>query len=286
MPNRNPRSKKKHNRPIVPVTPSPRSTDVHPPFEVSPISPTPTPVTITTPQTSVRVANPDLLLVTNSQLPVESMVDLVLDDIGGQEIINISRTDLINGVNNSYQLISDSLSLAENYNSKTLIPMPGQSDFYFNSQSINFLSKIPANALGTSDDFLIVQISTTVNGTTTLKDRYIPIINVIGDGTTATYTTAIDHNLSIGDYVKIVGIEPVGYNTPGTSYEQITDTPPSKDVFVLDRTTTASYVSSIKTVYFETDTGDLIVEVENMESNEFVEIEIINSLTIFDDTMY
>lgn len=252
-------------------------------FEVSSTSTSPAPVIVTAPNTAVRVASPDLLLVKNEQLPIDTIADLILDDIGGQEIINISRSDLINGVNSSYQLISDSLDLAQQYNSTNLIPMPGQTNFYFNSQPIDIAAKIPSTALGTSDDFVIKAIETNVNGTIVSKDRYIQIIDVVGDGTHALYTTIEDHGLKVGDVVEVVGIEPTGYNS---SLPDTVTAVPHSNVFELAKTAKGQYVSSIRTVYFETDTGDLIVEVENMQSNESVEIEIVNSVSVFDDTMY
>jgi hypothetical protein len=275
-------NKGRNSNNVAPPPPPPQPTIPDRFISVRSTSTTPEAVQITKPQSSVRVASPDLLLVRNETLPVDSMVGLVLDDIGGQEIINVSRTDLINGVNNSYQLIEDSLLLSENYSSKNLIPMPGQSDFYFNSQAIDFASKIPATALGTSDDFVIIPIQTVVNGTIILKNKYVQIIDVVGDGTNAAYTTVVDHGLQVGDIVSIEGVEPLAYNLTNAEVVAV----PFKNVFELESVTTAKYVSSIKTVYFETDTGDLIIEVDNINSNESVEIEIINSLTVFDDTMY
>ena len=40
----------------------------------------------------------------------------------------------------------------------------------------------------------------------------IPITAASGSGSAVTYTTGLDHNLAVGQYVSIIGFDPVGYN--------------------------------------------------------------------------
>lgn len=46
---------------------------------------------------SARTADPDVILIPTDSLPVELMTELIFENIGGKEIINIARHDLING---------------------------------------------------------------------------------------------------------------------------------------------------------------------------------------------
>lgn len=62
-----------------------------------------------------KSATPDLILFDDTTLPIDIMTDLLFENIGGQEIINISRNDIINGQNIRYQLISNSTLLSQEY---------------------------------------------------------------------------------------------------------------------------------------------------------------------------
>jgi hypothetical protein len=254
-------------------------------FEVSSSSPTPE-IKITKQDPSTRVATPDLILIREEALPVDTMVDLIFDDIGGQEIINIARTDLINGTNNSYQLLADIENTSNQYNSNNLIQLPGQSAFYLDNYQISLDTHIPINDLSVSNHMLTKTVSSvTDTGIETTKNEYIQIINALEtDVSEVTYTTIQDHGLTVSDVVIISGITPTEYNTTTTGVS-VTDTP-TKDTFSITKTVTAPYKTTVNTVYFEPYTGDLIIEVDNMLDEEQVEVDIISSSTIFSDTIY
>jgi hypothetical protein len=54
---------------------------------------------------SIKAATPDLIVFDNSSLSVDSMADLIFEDIGGQELLEISRSDLINSANVAFPKI-------------------------------------------------------------------------------------------------------------------------------------------------------------------------------------
>jgi len=252
-------------------------------FEVSSSSPTPE-IKITKQDPSTRVATPDLILIREEALPVDTMVDLIFDDIGGQEIINIARTDLVNGTNNSYQLLADIENTSNQYNSNNLIQLPGQSAFYLDNYQINLDTHIPINDLSVSNHMLTKTVSSiTDTKITTTKNEYIQITNAgQTDIAEVTYTTIQDHGLTVSDVVTISGITPTEYNATNVS---VIDTP-TKDTFVITKTVTAPYKATVNTIYFEPYTGDLIIEVDNMLDEEQIEVDIISSSTIFSDTIY
>lgn len=258
-------------------------------FEVEPSSSTPE-IKVTKPNASTKIATPDLILLKEEALPIDTMADLVFDDIGGQEIINVSRNDLINGINASYQLLADIENTSLQYNSSTLIPLPGQSTFYLQNYPISLENHIPDNDLSLSNHLLTKTVSSTSDtNITTTKNIYIQIINaepeVISNAYTGNviYTTIQDHGLSVGDFVAVSGIYPVTYNT--VANQQVVSIP-TKDTFTLLNSTTDPYISATNSIYFESYGGDLIIEVDNMLEDEQVEVEIISSSTIFDDTIY
>ena len=49
--------------------------------------------------TDVKPATPDIILFDNESVPIEVMTDLIFENIGGQELINIVRSDIVNGQN-------------------------------------------------------------------------------------------------------------------------------------------------------------------------------------------
>jgi hypothetical protein len=140
------------------------------PFIVEPISITPAPK-------PVKVATPDITLLQSSALPVDSMTDLVFRDIGGHEIINVARQNLVNGQNVSYQLIGDIRDLEQEYNSKNIIPMPGSSDKYFNSKPIDLLSHIPNVGNGANGEHIYLENG--VSFETSTGDIVINVVNLL-----------------------------------------------------------------------------------------------------------
>jgi hypothetical protein len=48
---------------------------------------------------SIRVATPDLIIFDPNSTSADAMSDLIFEDIGGEELIEISRSDLINSAN-------------------------------------------------------------------------------------------------------------------------------------------------------------------------------------------
>jgi LysM repeat protein len=121
---------------------------------VSSSSPSPTPITpadITTasvaaalpPPPPVKTASIDTVLFNDDDLPIEVMADLIFENIGGQELINISRNDIINGQKISYQPIKNISSIEQQYNSKNIIGIQSTSDKYFNNFSIKLENKVP-----------------------------------------------------------------------------------------------------------------------------------------------
>lgn len=118
---------------------------------MSEIKPTPqTPNTIFQSSTagSVKIADPDLLVFNDSQIPVSLMTDMLFEQIGGQELLSISRHDLLNGQRKSYSLISNIDKINRVFSSKNFIKMSGTLPEKFKGYSIQLGTHVPANGTG------------------------------------------------------------------------------------------------------------------------------------------
>ncbi len=152
----------------------------------------------------VRIADPDIITFNDDLLDIDIMSDMIFEGIGGHEIINIARNDIVNGQPVSYQPIRNLNQLALDYNSGTLLANEDANKTIFDDFGIKFEDKLP-----------------------------IPGFN------------------DAGDLVANLGTGPSG-----------------------------------EIVYLESLTGDIVINVTNLRLNERIEIDLINSLDSFNDTIY
>jgi hypothetical protein len=105
---------------------------------------TPPPVaTPVAPKTTVKTAPIDTVLFNDDSVPIEIMTDLIFENIGGHELINIARNDIVNGQQVSYQPIKNLSSIQQQYNPNNILGIQNTSDKYFANFSIKFENKVP-----------------------------------------------------------------------------------------------------------------------------------------------
>lgn len=150
-----------------------------------------------TSSSGVKVATPDLI-VQPEAVPIDALGQIYFENLAGHEIINIARSELVNGINVSYALIGNLNQLKRNYNSANIFSLPETIDKYFKNFAISFNTHVPEEGSG----------------------------------------------------------------------------PGGKRVWLADRD------------YPFAESGDIIVEVTNMEQNEIVEVEILNNGALLSDTIY
>lgn len=85
----------------------------------------------------VKVATPDIILFKDELLPIEIMTDLIFENIGGQELINITRNDIINGQDVIYQPIKNLTSIQLQYNPQNILALQDTDKSYFANFPIN-----------------------------------------------------------------------------------------------------------------------------------------------------
>jgi hypothetical protein len=76
------------------------------------------------------------------------MTDLIFENIGGQELINIARNDIVNGQQVSYQPIKNLSSIQQQYNPNNILALQSTSDKYFANFPIKLETKIPTPGTG------------------------------------------------------------------------------------------------------------------------------------------
>lgn len=150
-----------------------------------------------TSSSGVKVATPDLIIQPEA-VPIDALGQIYFENLAGHEIINIARSELVNGINVSYALIGNLNQLKRNYNSANIFSLPETIDKYFKNFAISFNTHVPENGSG----------------------------------------------------------------------------PGGKRVWLADRD------------YPFAESGDIVVEVTNMEQNEIVEVEILNNGALLSDTIY
>ena len=131
---------------LVPV-PVLNVTTVSPP-PTTPPAPSVAPVTSTPPPPPAKTAPIDTVLFNDDLVPIEVMTDLIFENIGGQELINIARNDIVNGQTISYSPIKNLTSVQQQYNPNNIVSLQSTSDKYFANFSIKLDQKIPNEGNG------------------------------------------------------------------------------------------------------------------------------------------
>lgn len=101
----------------------------------------PTPL-VTAAREPVKYATPEDVLIDENDMPVELILKLTLEKIGGLELINLVRHDTVNGQNIIYRPIKNVSQLAIDYNPQNMVKMPGSGEEYFKNFAIKLENHI------------------------------------------------------------------------------------------------------------------------------------------------
>ena len=94
------------------------------------------------PDNSVKSASPDIILVDQNDLPIDLILKLTLEKIGGQELISLVRHDTVNGQNIVYQPVKNISDVAISYNPQNIINVPDTAEIYFKNFAIKMENHI------------------------------------------------------------------------------------------------------------------------------------------------
>lgn len=112
------------------------TTPSSPPPPPAPILPTFRPMTIT--NKNFKVAPSDIIQFDDSSVEIALIQDLLFEDIGATELANISRADLIDGVQTSYSPIKNLPTITREFNPNNIVATSYSTD-YFARFGINIL---------------------------------------------------------------------------------------------------------------------------------------------------
>lgn len=108
----------------------------------------------------VKIATKDIVLYNDESTPIEVMTDLIFENIGGQEIINIARNDIINGQSVIYQPIKNLTSINFQYNPQNILGLQDTSEEYFKKFPIKLENTIPNVGTGPNGETVYIEEST------------------------------------------------------------------------------------------------------------------------------
>jgi hypothetical protein len=132
----------------------------------------------------VKSATPDIILFDDESTPIEIMTDLIFENIGGQELINILRSDIINGQNVIYQPIKNLTNLYFQYNPQNILALQDTDSNYFKKFPINFSSKVPVCGTGPECSIVYLEPGTgnlIINVVNVARDEQVEV-SIISDG--------------------------------------------------------------------------------------------------------
>ena len=154
------------------------------PVESTPNLPATSPSMPNTNNSSIRSARPDIILFDDESTPIEIMTDLIFENIGGQELINILRSDIINGQNVIYQPIKNLTNLYFQYNPQNVLALQDIDSNYFKKFSINFANKVPECGTGPNCSKVYIDEETgnlIINVINLARDEQVEV-SIISDG--------------------------------------------------------------------------------------------------------
>lgn len=141
-----PQAKPSNSKPTSPAAPQPSAKVVVPETTLPQVSaeppasssPAPTPIP------PVKAANIETILFNDEEFSSEFLVDLLFENVAGQELLTIARNDTVNGQDVTYQPIKNLNILQDTYNPTKLLAVSDTSESFFGSFAIDLRTKIPS----------------------------------------------------------------------------------------------------------------------------------------------
>ena len=129
---------------------------------VSPVPQTPSNATVVTAYSPAptKTAPIDTVLFDDQSVSVEIMTDLIFEDIGGHELLSVSRNDIINGQRVSYSPIKNLGLVQQRYNPNNILRLQATSDIYFANFAIKFEEKVPLEGNGVNGTNVYIEEAT------------------------------------------------------------------------------------------------------------------------------
>ena len=143
----------------------------------------------------VKTATLDIILFDEENIPTDGMFDQIFENIGGQELISITRSDIVNGQKISYQPIKNLSAIQQRYNPNNILSLQQTADKFFAGFSIKLEDKIPEIGNGTNGENVYLNAT---------GDLIIEFINVNPDEQVETQISVSGtiYEADLGDYTS------------------------------------------------------------------------------------
>jgi len=143
----------------------------------------------------VKTATLDIILFDEESVPTDGMFDQIFENIGGQELISITRSDIVNGQKISYQPIKNLSAIQQRYNPNNILSLQQTADKFFAGFSIKLEDKIPETGNGTNGENVYLNAT---------GDLIIEFINVNPDEQVETQISVSGtiYEADLGDYTS------------------------------------------------------------------------------------
>lgn len=150
----------------------------------------------TLPVLPVKTASIDTILFDDESVSIDQMADFIFEEIGGQELINIARSDVINGQKILHQPIKNLSSIQQRYNPNNILSLQQTSDKYFAGFSIKLENKIPNEGNGVNGENVYIDENT--------GDIIIELVNLNPDEQVEIQITVggTIYEADLGDYIS------------------------------------------------------------------------------------
>ena len=116
-------------------------------------------------ESNVQIPEKGIVQYNEAALPQQMISDMLFADVGGQELLLVSRWDTIDGQNVSYSLVTDLSQTAQQFNSSGILTGNEGSMAYFRQFSIDVVNRMseinslndatPGIALNSNGDLVI-----------------------------------------------------------------------------------------------------------------------------------
>lgn len=106
----------------------------------------------------VKQADPDIVLFDTEAISPELLLQLEYEVVSGTELINISRSDIIDGREVIYSPIKNLSSLRRKFNPNNIIAMPSTSSSLFSKYPIDLINRGPYEPYFNDDGDLVIEI--------------------------------------------------------------------------------------------------------------------------------
>jgi len=122
----------------------------------------------------IKSATPDIIQFNDEDINsnAELLADILFENIGGQELLAITRHDTVNGQSVKHTFFKNLETIQQDYNSLNILRLQGTLDKTFDNFSVKLADKIPFEGNGPNGENVYLDSSGSI---------VIELVNLLGD---------------------------------------------------------------------------------------------------------